>query len=144
MLNIQPGIYFHFLERCNLQERSKLKEFIASMFRKEKKSLRRLDYIFCTDDYLLSLNRDFLKHDYFTDIITFDLSETDQIVGEVYISIDRVKDNAVSLENTFRQELLRVIFHGALHLCGFKDKKPKDIKLMRQKEEFYLGLHSKA
>jgi len=114
------------------------------MFRKEKKSLRRLDYIFCTDDYLLSLNRDFLKHDYFTDIITFDLSETDQIVGEVYISIDRVKDNAVSLENTFRQELLRVIFHGALHLCGFKDKKPKDIKLMRQKEEFYLGLHSKA
>src|SRR5215831_13883954 len=138
MLNIQPGIYFHFLEHCNLQERSKLKEFIASMFRKEKKSLRRLDYIFCTDDYLLSLNRDFLKHDYFTDIITFDLSETDQIVGEVYISIDRVKDNAVSLENTFRQELLRVIFHGALHLCGFKDKKPKDIKLMRQKEEFYL------
>ena len=103
-----------------------------------------LSYIFCADEYLLQVNRDFLKHDYYTDIISFDLSKDNKLVdGEIYISIDRVRDNATELGLSFSEELHRVIFHGALHLCGFKDKLPKDIKLMRSKEDHYLSKYLK-
>jgi rRNA maturation RNase YbeY len=85
-----------------------------------------------------------LQHDFFTDIITFDLSEApNYIVGEIYISIDRVKENALLMKTNREEELLRVIFHGALHLCGFKDKKQSDIKIMREKEDQYLKLYKK-
>lgn len=97
-----------------------------------------VNYIFCTDKALLKINQDFLKHDYYTDIITFDLSEGDEVVAEIYISIDRVKDNARKLGVSFQRELHRVIFHGALHLCGYKDKSPKDSTMMRNREDFYL------
>jgi rRNA maturation RNase YbeY len=90
---------------------------------------------------LLNINKTFLKHDYFTDIITFDLSEGFvEIVGEVYISIHRVRDNARSLRTNVTNELLRVLFHGALHLCGYKDKKKSEITIMREKEDYYLSL----
>jgi probable rRNA maturation factor len=101
-----------------------------------------LNYIFCTDEYLLQVNRDFLQHDYYTDIITFDLSDTSKRVsGEIYISVDRVKDNALTQGVSFTEELHRVIFHGALHLCGYKDKKPAEVKAMRSAEDKYLELY---
>jgi rRNA maturation RNase YbeY len=120
-----------------------LKQFIEYLFKKEKKGLYELTYVFCSDEYLLGINRDFLKHDYYTDIITFDLSENPkQIIGEIYVSLDRIKDNANTLKTSVKEETLRVIFHGALHLCGFKDKAKTDIIKMRKKEEQYLSLYN--
>ena len=128
----------------SLPGKTVLKSFIESIFKKEKHGLGSITYIFCSDDFLLKMNRDFLKHDFYTDIITFGLSEKAQPVeAEVYISIDRVKDNAQNLGISFSNEVLRVIFHGALHLCGYKDKKKSEISLMRQKEDQYLRLFEK-
>jgi rRNA maturation RNase YbeY len=134
------AIQFHFLQTgFNLKKRTELKNYISNIFKKEKRRLRSLEFIFCSDDYLLRINRQFLNHDYYTDIISFDLSdETPGIVGEIYISIDRVKENASRLGITFREELHRIMIHGALHLCGYKDKFRKQIQLMREKEDFYL------
>ena len=87
----------------------------------------------------MEINRQFLTHDFYTDIITFDLSETDVIQAEIYISIDRVKDNALQLGVSFKSELHRVIFHGVLHLCGYKDKIKVEKEEMRKKEEFFLA-----
>lgn len=127
-----------------LSDRSFLKSFIGSLFKKEKQGLATITYIFCSDAFLLTLNQDFLKHDFYTDIITFALSaKGEPIEAEVYISLDRVKENAHSLKLGYREELLRVIFHGALHLCGYKDKKKSEIALMRSKEDQYLRLYQK-
>ena len=121
-----------------------LKRFIETIFLKEKKKLAEINYVFCTDAMLLEINQNFLQHDYYTDIITFGLSEKNQpIEAEIYISIDRVKENAKDLSITYQQEMLRVLFHGALHLCGYKDKSKADIKVMRTKEDFYIGLYNK-
>lgn len=119
-----------------------LKQFIELLFKKEKKGLMELTYVFCSDDYLLDINKNFLQHDYYTDIITFDLSENPkQTIGEIYVSLDRIKDNAKTLETSIKDETLRVIFHGALHLCGYKDKSKADITTMRKKEEYYISLY---
>lgn len=121
-----------------------MKKFISHIFKKERKKLESLSYIFCSDDYLLEINKSHLKHNYYTDIITFDLSETqERITGEIYISIDRVRDNAANLDVTINEELHRVIFHGVLHLCGYKDKKPADTKKMRAAENECLGAYFK-
>ena len=117
----------------------KLKLFIGYIFKEEAVKISQIDYIFCSDEYLLSINKGFLQHDYYTDIITFDLSEKNQPKSaEIYISVERVAENAKNLSVQHQTELLRVIFHGALHLCGYKDKKDTDIKKMRKKEDFYL------
>ena len=139
-------IVFHALEPVVLKQRRLLKKFIIQLFIKEKKSLQSIDIIFCSDEYLLEINKQHLQHDFYTDIITFDLSESsaNPIIGELYISIDRVKDNAALRDEKFSTELLRVIFHGLLHLCGFKDKTKSDIKTMRQKEDEYLGLYNNS
>lgn len=122
-----------------------VKAFIESIFKKEKQALASITYVFCSDKFLLQMNRDFLQHDYYTDIITFGLSEKGQPVeAEVYISLDRVKDNAKTHGATRTNETLRVIFHGALHLCGYKDKKKSEITLMRDKEDYYLRLFDKT
>lgn len=121
-----------------------LKSFIGTIFSKEKKKLASITYVFCSDEYLLQMNRDFLNHDFYTDIITFGLSETGYpIEAEVYISLDRVRENAGTHGVTYKQEALRVIFHGALHLCGYADKKKSEITIMREKEEQYLRLFEK-
>lgn len=126
------------------QQKMLLKNFIESIFKKEKKQLAGLRYVFCSDDMLLDINRNFLQHDYFTDIITFGLSEKGEpIEGEIYISIDRVRDNAQMLGVTYKEEMLRVLFHGALHLCGYKDKTKSEIITMRAKEDQYLQLYAK-
>ena len=140
-----PKVQFHFLEgAASLTSRTALKTFISTLFKKEGKKLDSIQYIFCSDDYLLDINRQYLQHDYYTDIITFDLSEPKQpIMAEIYISIDRVKENAREFKTSFKREIHRVILHGALHLCGYKDKKPKEEALMRKMEEKYLSVYFK-
>ena len=97
-----------------------------------------INYVFCTDKVLLEINRKYLKHDLFTDIITFDLSESRSVRAEIYISIDQVRENARMLGVSFKSELHRVIFHGILHLCGFMDKSKSEREKMREKEDYYL------
>jgi len=135
--------FFFEHKKFSLEKRSELKIFIESLFKREKKRLSSINYIFCSDKRLLEINQQFLNHDFYTDIITFDLSEKDSTQAEIYISIDRVKDNAKSLGTSFKSEIHRVIFHGALHLCGYKDKPGVEQVKMRQKEEFYLSKYSK-
>lgn len=126
------------------QNKTGLKSFIESIFKKEKKILGGIQYIFCSDDMLLKINQDFLQHNYYTDIITFGLNDPGQpIEAEIYISIDRVKDNANQLGVSFQNEMMRVLFHGALHLCGYKDKTKSEILSMRAKEDHYLQLIAK-
>lgn len=135
-------IVFHALVPVTLKQRKPLKLFIDYLFKKEGKNIQSLNIIFCSDLYLLEINKQHLQHNFYTDIITFDLSEspTSSIIGELYISIDRVRDNATTLSFNFTTELLRVVFHGALHLCGYKDKTYKEVKMMRLKEDEYLHL----
>jgi probable rRNA maturation factor len=106
----------------------------------EGKSLGDLNLIFCSDEYLLEINREHLDHDYYTDIITFDYSEEGVVSGDLFVSIDRVIDNAKQLSIEFHDELCRVCVHGLLHLCGYKDKSSADEKLMRSKEDEMLSL----
>ncbi len=130
------GLRFSFLNR------NVLKAFIEKMFRLERKQLKQLNVIFCTDDALLAVNREFLNHDYYTDIITFPLSSEGQPVeAELYISIDRVRENAEKHEINFSMELHRVIFHGCLHLTGYNDKSSQQIKKIRKREDHYLRLY---
>jgi rRNA maturation RNase YbeY len=130
--------------KVTLANRVALKSFIEKRVKKEGYSIETLTYVFCSDKYLLKMNKDFLSHNYYTDIISFDLSENPgNLIGEVYISVDRVKDNAKTLGTSLKEELHRVIFHGALHFCGYKDKKPADAKKMRQMEDRWLTAYMK-
>jgi probable rRNA maturation factor len=132
-------VCFFFETPVSLKDRAKLKKFIEAAFRKEKKNLKSLNYIFCGDEELLQINRQYLKHDYYTDIITFELSNKGEpIEGEIYISIDRVKENSRNLSEFVYKELHRVIFHGALHLCGYKDRSQLESRKMRAKEDQFL------
>ena len=136
--------FFFLVNNISLTNRTALKKYIPSIFKREKKTLESLTYIFCSDDYLLEINRTHLIHDFYTDIITFDLSEVkSNIVGEIYISTDRVRDNASKLGTTLKEELHRVIFHGALHLCGYGDKTAKEEKEMRNEEGRHLNQYFK-
>ena len=132
-------------KNTTLANRTALKAFIEKAIKKEGLHIETLQYIFCSDKYILGINKSYLQHDYYTDIISFDLSETKgKLIGEVYISIDRVKDNAKTHKTSLKEELLRVIFHGALHFCGYKDKKPADIKKMRAQEDKWLKSYLKS
>jgi len=140
---VMKRVTFRYADRkLALLGKTTIQSFVETIFKREKKKLAHINYVFCSDAYLLNINRDFLAHDYYTDIITFGLSEPDQPVeAEIYISIDRVKDNANQLGISFKEEMLRVIFHGALHLCGYKDKKKSESALMREKENHYLSTY---
>ena len=140
------SISFNKADRSTtLANRLALKAFIEKAIKKEGLTIETLQYIFCSDQFLLGINKSYLQHDYYTDIISFDLSESKgKLIGEVYISIDRVKDNAKTHKNSLKEELLRVIFHGALHFCGYKDKKPADIKKMRAQEDRWLKSYLKS
>jgi rRNA maturation RNase YbeY len=116
-----------------------LKQNLKSLAIKEGKILKDISVVFTDDEYLLEVNKQYLNHDYYTDVITFDYSEFPSVSGDIMISLDRVKDNAESLGVAFQEELFRVIYHGLLHLCGYKDKSPSDEALMRKKENEYLN-----
>lgn len=126
--------------KVNLKERTKLKNWINDCVKKENLLLGELSFNFCSDAELHSINVTYLNHDYLTDIITFELNEEDYVIGDIYISIERVKENAKDIGISYTAELKRVIIHGVLHLCGYKDKSIKDKKAMRQKEDYYLSL----
>jgi rRNA maturation RNase YbeY len=138
-------IHFYFEDvTVQLKDRTRLKSFIASLFKREKKQLNNLNYVFCSDRALLKINQDYLGHDFYTDIISFNFSDAGSpIQGEIYISRDRVVENSRIFQSTLKRELLRVIFHGALHLCGYLDKTKRQKLVMTQREDFYLKLWDK-
>jgi rRNA maturation RNase YbeY len=124
-----------------INNKKELKIFLIRIFSLEKIKFKQVSYIFCKDDYLLSLNKRHLNHDTFTDIITFTLStEKSPIISEIYISVERVKENAALLKIAYKNELLRVMIHGILHLCGYSDHTPSEKSTMRKKEDFYIKL----
>lgn len=133
-------INFHFLSPAVvLKERKRLKAFIYTKVEAHKHAIDTIDIILCSDDYLLDINRRFLKHDFLTDIITFDNSEkSGHIRSDVFVSVDRVRENAKFYGVSLKEELHRVIFHGILHLLGYKDKTSKDVAVMRQNEQLWL------
>jgi len=135
-----PIRFFYEEVDFKIKHPTKVRRWVTETTRKEKRQVSEINYIFCSDKYLLSLNQNYLNHNTLTDIITFDNSEGKIIEGEIYISFDRVNENASKFQSSFEDELHRVMIHGVLHLCGYKDKKPKDKTLMRKKEDAYLSL----
>jgi rRNA maturation RNase YbeY len=117
-----------------LKDKTKLKQWIKSVTEKEKHTLGTINYIFCSDEELLEINIKHLDHNTYTDIITFDYTESKKISSDIFISVDRVSENAEKFKVTFDEELHRVMIHGILHLCGYKDKSKADAEMMRQKE----------
>jgi len=125
-----------------LEDDISLSKWIEFAIHQENKDLGELNYIFCDDDYLLEINIKQLKHNTLTDIISFDHSIGNIISGDIFISVERVKDNAVDLLTDFKDELHRVMIHGVLHYCGYKDKTVSEKQLMRSKEDYYLSLRT--
>ena len=141
MLRNKGLVRFHVLQPFSFNDKKRLKEVVAALLEAEGRAFESLDYIFCSDEYLLDINQTYLKHDDLTDIITFDLSENASLIkGEIYISVERVQDNSHLFNTSFRDELARVVFHGALHLCGYKDKSKKEQAIMRERESYYLQM----
>lgn len=131
-----------FTEDTNytLKNKKAIKAWVASAITAEGYVLQELNFILCSDPYLLQINQDYLQHDTYTDVITFDNSDTPQtIVGDIFISIDRIKENALTYQHPVAEELCRVIIHGTLHLLGYKDKTKAAKKLMTEKEDLYLS-----
>lgn len=124
-----------------LKNKTKIRAWIDKVIKSEGFVLEQASYVFCSDKFLLKLNKSYLNHTTLTDIITFDLSDKKMMInGELYISIDRIKENAKSFNCTTLHELHRVMIHGILHLCGYKDKTPKDQQEMRALEDHYLSI----
>lgn len=135
--------YFEEDIQFSLKEQDRESSWITNCIQSEGKEAGELNYIFCSDEYLHKINMEYLNHDTLTDIITFDNSESEQrIEGDIFISIDRVKENAFDLQTSFDEELARVMIHGVLHLIGYKDKTLQESKEMRAKEDHYLSLRS--
>jgi len=137
MMN-SPEINFHFeIEDFSLENQQKFYDWLTSVAEAESKALKTLNYIFCSDEYLLEINQKYLDHDYYTDIISFPL-KSDPIEGDIFISVDRVRENAGDLNLEFLSELKRVMVHGLLHFLGYDDHSEQDIKKMREQEDHYL------
>lgn len=136
----ESNIEFHSEGDFVLSNPHEIKDWFAEAAIKEGKVMGALNFIFCDDTYLHKLNVEFLKHDTYTDIITFDYSVGNELIGDVYISVERVKENAVTFDVTFENELKRVLIHGLLHLCGYKDKTVQEADEMRAKENKYLNI----
>ena len=126
--------------KFSLKDKLLIKSLIARIFAEENVGFKSVSYVFCKDDFLLKLNQQYLNHDTFTDILTFTLSNSSlPIISEIYISIDRVEENARDLKIEFLSELYRVIIHGILHLCGYTDTSKAEKSKMRRKEDYYLS-----
>ena len=136
MKNIE--FYFKDIEALELPGNA-IKGGIIDLIREERGVGGNINIIFCSDEYLLNINKQYLGHDYYTDIITFDYVEKDIISGDLFISVDRIRENSVTFGSGFRRELFRVIFHGILHLCGYEDSDNILREQMRCKEDYYLG-----
>lgn len=132
--------FFSAYPRFKLPHPRKTANWLRAVCLNERKVAGPLTYVFCTDEYLLSLNKKFLRHSTYTDILSFDSSEPGLVSGEIYISIPRVKENAIKFNQGFEVELRRVMVHGLLHFLGYHDKRPEQKAQMRQKEEACLSL----
>ncbi|UKM65568.1 rRNA maturation RNase YbeY [Flavobacteriaceae bacterium GSB9] len=132
-------INFNYETDFMLESESKISKWILETIAKEKHKVEEINYVFCDDEYLHKLNIEFLNHDTLTDIISFDYSVGKIIQGDIFISVERVADNANDFNVSFNEELHRVIIHGVLHYCGYKDKSEDDAAVMRKKENFYLA-----
>jgi rRNA maturation RNase YbeY len=135
-------ITFHSLLEFVLPLKSKISKWIEFTIHQEGRELGEIAYVFCTDEYLLEKNIKYLKHNTLTDIISFDYCIGDLISGDIFISIERVIENANHLNITFENEIHRIMIHGILHFCGYKDKNTKDRNTMRSKEDYYLSLRT--
>ena len=143
-LDLSMNIKFHHQAKISFSQRQLLKTFIGKIFEMEKTPLYSLNIVFCDEQFLLDINKRFLGHHYHTDIITFDYGTTGKgVEGELYISVDAVKLNALHFKVSVQLEFLRVIFHGILHLCGYSDKTKQEKNIMRGRENHYLGLYQK-
>ena len=134
------AIQFSFQTNYPFKSRTKIKQWIKQVIEAKGKKTGNITYIFCDDEYLLEVNKQYLQHDYYTDVITFDYMERDLISGDIFISTDRVRENALAFGSSETEELHRVIIHGALHLLGLKDKSEKEASQMRQAENEALKL----
>ena len=133
-------IEFHYLNDFLLEEESGYSDWINRIFKMEGAVLDQLDYVFCSDDYLFKVNVEYLNHNTYTDIITFDYSVDERITGDIFISIDRVKENAKAFDVEFISELRRVMSHGVLHLLGYNDKSDEERDIMRSMENKMIEL----
>lgn len=132
------------IEKFKITERRKKKRWLNDLIFQENYKLLELNYIFLNDEALLKINKEYLHHDTYTDIITFDNSEEKKsIEGDIFISVDRIRENALMFHVSFETEMIRVMAHGLLHLCGYLDKKKKDIENMREKENYYMEQYGK-
>lgn len=133
----------YFFENINPKNiDSNISTWLEDLILSENKKLGDINYILCDDEYLLKVNQDYLDHDYYTDIITFDYVKGKTISGDIFVSLPRILDNASTLSQDFESEFRRVLAHGLLHLCGYKDKTEEEESTMRQKEDFYINRYS--
>lgn len=135
-------IEYNFVGKFAVKDEDKISDWVAFVLDQEEKELGEINYIFCDDDYLQEINIKTLKHSALTDIISFDYTIGDVVSGDIYISYERVRDNAGQLGLEFTDELHRVMVHGILHYCGYQDKEEKDKLTMRSKEDYYLSLRT--
>ena len=136
----EPNISFHSVGRFSLKTEAAVAACIKAIAAEESRKVGDITFVFCDDNYLLKINKEFLDHDTYTDIITFDYSVGNEIISEVYVSTDRVEENAKKYKQTFENEIHRVMIHGVLHLCGYNDKLAEEKQIMREKENHYLSL----
>ena len=133
-------ISFNYETEFQLDDETRYEQWLSQVIVSEGKKEGEISYIFCDDDYLLEMNKQYLDHDTLTDIISFDYTMGNEISGDIFISVERVKDNAADFNVTFDEELRRVMVHGVLHYCGYKDKTEADEQLMRNKEEEKIAM----
>ena len=133
-------IDFNYETEFTIENEDAIRNWISNVIKSEDKKEGEINYVFCDDEYLLQINQEHLQHDYYTDIISFDYTVGNEINGDMFISIDRVKENAQDFNVTFDEELKRVIVHGILHYCGYKDKSEEDELLMRTKEDEKIAM----
>ncbi len=129
--------YFEEIEDFPISQN--IDKWIENTILSEKRKAGDISFIFCSDDYLLNINQEYLNHDYYTDVITFDYVQEDEISGDIFISVERIRDNAVGFNATFEDELNRIMIHGVLHLLGYKDKSEQEKQIMTDKENEYLS-----
>ena len=136
----ESKISFQSVGTFSLKTEAAVTSCIKALVKQELREIDAITIVFCDDNYLHKINLEFLDHDTYTDIITFDYSAGNEIFGEIYISVDRVSENAKKYKQTFENEIHRVMIHGVLHLCGYKDKLTEEKQIMRDKENHYLSL----
>ena len=133
-------IDFNYETDFILENEEAISNWLSKVIASESKKEGEINYIFCNDDYLHKINIEHLSHDTLTDIISFDYSVGNELIGDVFVSVERVKDNAIDFDVTFEEELKRVLVHGILHYCGYKDKTVKDAEMMRSKEDEKIAM----